>query len=272
MSDALADHVVVEVRGNAAIVRLNRPERLNAFTVEMVAAIRRAAKQAVADPAVAGIVITGTGRAFSSGLDSGDLVRSTEGTLPSDGPRDPGEVPALFGFLLSVPKPVIAAVNGVAAGGGLVLAMLCDLRFAVTSASFTTVFAKRGLVAEHGTSWLLPRLVGTSRALDLLWSARRIGADEAYRIGLADRVVPGEAVVDEACAYIDDLAENVALRSVAMMKDEVYRGLSQTLHDALRDVNADIDVSLAHADAREGVASFLERRPPRFSRVGEHPR
>jgi len=260
--------VAVERLGEVCVIRLERPEKLNAFTIEMVSAIRRAVKEAVADPALAGIVITGSGRAFSAGLDTGDLVRSTEGTLPSAGPPDPNEVTALFGFLLSAPKPVIAAVNGVAAGGGFVLAMMCDLRFVSTEASFTTAFSKRGLIAEHGTSWLLPRLVGTGRALDILWSARRFDADEAYRIGFADRLLAPGVLLGEACAYIEDLAANVALRSVAAMKAEVYRGWDQPLRAEIHDINADIDVALAHDDAKEGVASFMERRPPKFSRLG----
>ncbi len=162
---------------------------------EMVADIRRAVDRAAADENAVGIIITGTGRAFSAGLDTTDLARSTSGTAHSDiessTPTD--DLPALFSYLLRIPKPVIAAVNGVAAGGGFVLAMMCDLRFASESASFTTVFSKRGLIAEHGTSYLLPRLVGTSRALDLLWSSRRFDAAEALRIGFVDRVVPERA-------------------------------------------------------------------------------
>ena len=186
-------NVVLEVRDSVAIVRLNRPERMNAFTFRMVADIRKAVDRAAADEKAVGIIITGTGRAFSAGLDAADLARSASGTAQSDiesstPPTD--DLPALFSYLLRIPKPVIAAVNGVAAGGGFVLAMMCDLRFAAESASFTTVFSKRGLIAEHGTSYLLPRLVGISRALDLLWSSRRFDAAEALRIGFVDRVVP----------------------------------------------------------------------------------
>ena len=137
------------------------------------------------------------------------------------GPSD--ELPALFGYLLRVPKPVIAAVNGVAAGGGFVLAMMSDLRFASAEATFTTAFSKRGLIAEHGTSWLLPRMVGTSRALDLLWSSRRFDAAEALRIGLVDRVVEPAQLMESACAYLRDLAANVSPRSIAVMKSQIYR-------------------------------------------------
>ena len=201
-----AGHVALTLDPPVAVIRLERPDQLNAFTYPMLAALRRAVDTAVADPAVVGIVLTGAGRAFSAGLDmaalgasaaTGDASAGASGVLAGAPRRD--ELPALFSYLLDVPKPVIAAVNGVAAGGGFVLAMMCDLRIAgEQGASFTTVFGKRGLVAEHGTSWLLPRLVGTSRALDLLWSSRRVDATEALRIGLVDRVVADDRLLDEA--------------------------------------------------------------------------
>src|SRR6204780_1530299 len=196
--DSEASNIEYEVDDSIATARLNRPEKLNAFTFAMIAQIRDAVERAASDEGVVAIIITGTGRAFSAGLDAGDLARSTEGGVPSSArDTDPDELPALFSYLLRVPKPVIAAVNGVTAGGGFVLAMMCDLRFAVESASFTTAFSKRGLIAEHGTSWLLPRLVGTSGALDLLWSARRFDAAEGYRIGFVDPLVPHENLVEE---------------------------------------------------------------------------
>ncbi len=261
--------VVCEVEDSVAIVRLDRPEKLNAFTFDMIDQIRKAVDRAVADERVSGIVITGTGRAFSAGLDAADLARSAAGGPPPASLSDAeaaGELPALFGYLLRASKPVIAAVNGVAAGGGCVLAMMCDLRFAAEEASFTTVFSKRGLIAEHGTSWLLPRLVGTSRALDLLWSSRRIDSAEALRIGLVDRVVPGERLLDEARAYLRELAASVSPRSLAVIKSQIYRHWSLALEPALHDADQLMMQTLKHPDATEGAMSFLERRPPRFAR------
>lgn len=264
--DSQTSNVVYELTDCAAIVRLNRPEKLNAFTLKMIDEIRAAVERAAADERAVGIIITGNGRGFSAGLDAADLARSaSSGKSGSSTPPD--ELPALFSFLLRIPKPVIAAVNGVAAGGGFVLAMMCDLRFASADASFTTVFSKRGLIAEHGTSWLLPRMLGTSRALDLLWSSRRVDSAEALRIGLVDRVVPPERLLDETRAYIGDLAANVSPRSLAVMKSQIYRHWSLALEPAARDADALMSDALKHPDATEGVMSFVERRPPRFARL-----
>lgn len=261
-----AVNVTYAVEGPVGLVRLDRPEKLNAFTFRMVEEIRSIVEKAAADPSVTAVVITGNGRGFSAGLDTGDLAKSASGQVASsDREPDPEELPALFSHILRVPKPVIAAVNGVAAGGGFVLAMMCDLRFAATSASFTTAFSRRGLVAEHGTSWLLPRIVGLNRALDLMWSARRITAEEAYRIGFVDRLVPDDTLLDEVRAYVDDLAANVSPRSLAVMKKQIYGDLSLGLRDALFGADVHVQASLAHPDSTEGVVSFVERRPPEFA-------
>ncbi len=258
-------HVAVSVEGPVGIIRLDRPEKLNAITYPMIGAIRRAVDALAEDPAVTGIVITGNGRGFCAGLDVDALTATAAGeTRASAAPADPKELPALFSYLLRVPKPVVAAVNGVAAGGGFVLAMMCDLRFAARSARFTTSFSKRGLIAEHGTSWLLPRLVGTGRALDLLWSSRILDAEEAHRIGFVDRLLPDDCLVEEACDYVRTLAATVSPRSMARMKALVLRGWSAPIDVALREVNDEMDEALAHPDATEGVRSFVERRPPQF--------
>jgi enoyl-CoA hydratase/carnithine racemase len=261
--------IVRESEGPAAIVRLDREDKLNAFTYTMIEAIREAVHDAAADPAIAGIVITGTGRAFSAGLDMVDLGRSSRGEVGPTAKNQPvperRELRALFSFLLDAPKPVIAAVNGVCAGGGVVLAMMCDLRFASTSATFTTAFAKRGLIAEHATAWLLPRMMGTSRALDVLWSSRKFDAEEAYRMGFADRLVAPDDLLGTATAYVRELAASVAPRSVAAMKRQVYDGLSMSIGQSCDDADALMRASVDHPDLKEGIESFLERRPPRFA-------
>jgi len=262
--------IVIEDRGCARILRLNRPGTLNAFDRPMLAEFKELVHEADRDPAVVGLVVTGTGRGFCSGLDHSalrELADQGSSGLAGTG-RPPGErAPLLFGYLIGIDKPVIAAVNGVVAGGGFVLALSCDFRFSAPEAEFVTSFARRGLVAEHATSWLLPRLVGTSHALDLLLSSRRIGVAEAERIGLTTRVTPDP--VTTACEYIDQLADSVSPASMRDIKRQVYRDWARSFEDSAEsayDLNA---AALDRPDAREGAASLIERRPPSFARLGE---
>jgi enoyl-CoA hydratase/carnithine racemase len=256
-----------ERRGVLGLLRLNRPEALNAFTGPMLAAIEQHVRAAERDPEVVAICITGTGRAFSAGIDVSLLTDS----LGDGAERVAGEAaeagnPALFSYLTTISKPVIAAVNGVAAGGGFILAMMCDMRFVAEGAVFTTVFSRRGLIAEHGSSWLLPRLVGLSRALDLLWSSRPVEAAEAFRIGLADRVTPPEELIDAVESYAQGLADKVSPASLALMKRHVIRHLSMPFDESAREAQALMLDVLKGPDAQEGAMSFVERRPTRFAR------
>jgi enoyl-CoA hydratase/carnithine racemase len=258
-----------ETRGRVALITLARPAALNALTYAMLGEIRRLVVRAEQDPEVTAICFTGEGRGFCSGLDSSALrAAAARGTSAEPGAAADGgarrDPPGMFSYLPLVSKPVISAVNGVAAGGGFVLAMMSDLRFGSENASFTTVFSKRGLIAEHGTSWVLPRLVGASRALDLLWSSRRVGPDEALRIGLLDRVVPADALLDAVVQYVDELASQVSPRAIAVMKSQVWRHLSQPFIPAMEETQGLMDDALAHADATEGVLSLIERRAPKF--------
>lgn len=254
--------ILYERRGPLALITLNRPDKLNALTQAMIAGVMSEARRAEADPEVYAICITGAGRGFCAGVDIEFVKESAEHGLAE---RNPQELPALFSGLLRVSKPVIAAVNGPAAGGGFILAMMSDLRFLAEPAVMTTVFTKRGLIAEHGSSWLLPRIVGVSRALDLLWSSRRVDAQEALRIGLADRVVAPEALIAEAEAYAAELAANTSPRSLAVIKEAVYRHLHAEMADAFWDADRLMRETLAHPDSREGAVSFIERRPPEFA-------
>lgn len=254
--------ILYERRGPLALITLNRPDKLNALTRPMIASVLAGARQAEADPEVYAICITGAGRGFCAGIDAEYLKETTEQGLAE---ADPDELPALFSGLLRISKPVISAVNGPAAGGGFILAIMSDLRFLAEGAILTTVFTKRGLIAEHGSSWLLPRIVGVSRALDLLWSSRRVDAAEALRIGLADRVVAPEALLSEVEAYAADLAANTSPRALAIIKDQVYRHLQAGMGEAFWDIDRLMRETLAHPDSREGAVSFLERRPPQFA-------
>ncbi len=265
----MADEIVVEIADPVATIRLNRPDKLNALTYPMLAELRRAIEAAAADPAVVGIVITGNGRGFCSGLDAAVLAQTTRGETPDGRSAAGDELPGLFTYLLAVPKPVIAAVNGVAAGGGFVLAAMCDVRIASSAASFTSIFTKRGLVAEHGTTWIVPRLVGVGGALDLLWTSRKLDAAEALRIGLVEYVVAPEELESAALQYVTTLAETVSPATLADTKRMVYAHAGLGYPDALRDVNEVQWNAVRRPDAIEGAKALLERRAPRFARLGK---
>lgn len=257
-----------EVEDPYAIITLNRPKQLNAFTYHTLDELRAAFVAAEADTSVVGIIITGEGRAFSAGLDMATL---TETTQAPNAPRvaSEDELPGLFSYLLEIPKPIIAAINGVTAGGGLILALMSDLRFASDEAALTTVFLKRGLIAEHGSSWLLPRLVGVSKALDLLWLSDKITAQEAREVGLVDRVVASELLLDTARDYVSRLSKVTAPKAIGATKRLVYEHLGLGYEAALRDAERVQNQFVTAPDAIEGAQSFLERRPPEFERIGK---
>ncbi len=233
--------------------------------VPMIAAVKAFAEAAERDPEITAICITGAGRGFCAGIDMSILVDSTGSGAPAAKPGTVPAKPALFSFLLDISKPVIAAINGTVAGGGFVLAMMCDLRFMAETATIATIFAKRGLIAEHGMSWLLPRLIGLSRALDILWSSRKIDATEALRLGLVDRIVADEALIAAVQAYVDDLALHCAPQSLAHMKAQLLRHLHTDFDTAAHEADWLMATVLRHPDATEGAMSFVERRPPRFT-------
>jgi enoyl-CoA hydratase/carnithine racemase len=263
--------ILYDVSDRIATITLNRPDRMNAWTPVMDRDVRHAMEAASADDDVRVIVLTGAGRAFCAGadmdalkgLDPDDIKRAT--TLP---PFDMNRRPdwqARYAYYPSIPKPVIGMLNGATAGIGLVHALYCDLRFAADNTVFTTAFSRRGLIAEHGISWMLPRIVGHANALDLLMSARRVSSDEALRIGLVNRLYPADQLREQTYAYARDLAEFVSPSSIAVIKRQLYEVPFQTLSDATSDANREMMVSLASRDFREGVASFMEKRPPKFT-------
>lgn len=269
--------ISLEIADPVAVITMNRPDRLNAMTTLMLAEIRHAVAAAERDERVVGIILTGAGRGFCAGMDMdaldsitehGGLSLETHGLEADPGDPDMGEdfVTGLT-YILSLRKPLLAAVNGPCAGLGFCFALLCDMRFVVRDAKFSTAFAKRGVIAEHATSWLLPRLIGSSRALDLLWSARKFDGEEAERLGLADRLCePGTAL---ACAreYIGELAATVSPTSLQIMKQQVYRDLMTTLGPSMIETERLMDESLKRSDSREGVRSYIEGRAPEFPRI-----
>jgi enoyl-CoA hydratase/carnithine racemase len=258
----MSDPVLYAQEGAIATLTLNRPDRLNAWTPGMTTAYFDLLDRAAEDPEIRVIVVTGAGRAFCAGADK-EVLRQI-GAGEAERARDPRPQT----YTLSIPKPVIAMVNGPAAGIGLVMALMCDLRFAAAGAKLTTAFARRGLVAEHGVSWLLPRLLGPARALDLLLSGRTLLAEEAAELGLVNRSLPPEGLGAFTYAYARDISENCSPRSLAVIKRQVWAHLGQDLPAALEESAQLTAESMRQEDFREGVASYLEKRAPRFGGLG----
>ena len=260
MSDQ--DPVLYEVDGGVAVVTFNRPDRHNAWTEELGARYFDLLQQATDDPEVRAIVVTGAGRSFCPGADMQMLERiGDDGQTGQSGARD--ERPMTFP--LTVPKPMIAAINGACAGLGLVHALMCDVRFAAEGAKLTTAFSRVGLIAEHGISWLLPRIVGTGHALDLLLSARPVPATEAAELGLVNRAIPAAGLMDETLGYARELTARVSPSAMAVIKQQVHAHSLLPLDAAREDSDRLMATMVSRPDFVEGVAAFQERRSPSFA-------
>jgi enoyl-CoA hydratase/carnithine racemase len=266
--------VLYDVADHICTISLNRPEKLNAWTRQMHFDLKDAMQKAGADPDVRVIILTGAGRGFCAGADMGGLQaigagasadRSTAAGADLPGGSTLAEFRMSYSYFPAIPKFIIAAINGPAAGLGFVIPLYADLRFASESAVFTTSFAQRGLIAEHGVSWLLPRLVGLPAALDLLCSARKFRAPEALSLGLVSRVIADDKLMAETRAYARLMADTVSPRSVAVMKRQVWEAEFQTLSEATVQANHEMELSFQTADFKEGVAHFLEKRAARFT-------
>jgi enoyl-CoA hydratase/carnithine racemase len=258
----MTDVVLAENNDGVLLVTLNRPDKLNAWTPVMEERFFGTLATADEDPSVRVVVVTGAGRGFCAGADL-TALGSVDPSAITEADIHPSGKP--ISFALSMRKPVIAAINGATAGIGLVLALYCDVRFAAADAKFTTAFSRRGLIAEHGIAWLLPRVVGVSRAMDLLLSSRILLGEEAGRIGLVDHVLPVDEVLPAALAYARDLADNCSPQSMAIMKRQVCAALESDLDPARREAVALMLTSFGQDDFREGVLSHLEKRPPNFA-------
>lgn len=265
------------VSDRVATVTLNRPDKLNAWTAVMEQEVRASIYEAEKDDKVRVIVLTGAGRGFCAGADMSllgaiaqqGLGHAGEHVLANSGNGHRANVRADFqkkySYFPSIQKPVIAAVNGPAVGLGFIISLYCDLRFASDGARFGTAFAKRGLIAEYGLAWLLPRLIGPANALDMLFSARLVDASEALRMGLVSRVFPQEGFLDGVLAYAKELANNVSPRSMRVIKEQVYNAMFQTLSEAFEASEKEMIQSLQCEDFKEGVAHFLEKRAAAFT-------
>jgi enoyl-CoA hydratase/carnithine racemase len=271
----MSEVVLREIEDGVALLTLNRPDRLNAWTPELQTLYFDLLEDCAAREDVRAIVVTGAGRGFCAGADmqhvqavsSGEVDRAAEAAGAATNGDAPDTRPVAFP--LSIPKAVIAAINGPCAGIGLVMAVMCDLRFAAADAKITTAFARRGLVAEHGISWMLPRLMGPARALDLLLSSRIVLGAEAAELGLVNRAFDDGRVVEHALEYARELARECSPASMAAMKRQVYADYDRTLPETVADANRLMLESFAAPDFAEGVQSFLERRSPNFAPVTE---
>ena len=271
--------ILYSVDGPSAVITLNRPEALNALTNNMMTELKHALAAAEQDEQVVGIILTGAGRGFCAGMDMNALDAQATGGDLSAGVEvkkhdaDPGDksmgenFQVAFTYIMSIRKPIIVALNGACAGLGMSIALLCDMRFSSENGKFVTAFAQRGLIAEHGQSWILPRLIGSARALDLLWSSRKVAAEEAMQMGLVNRIIPQDELLNETKAYIQNLADNCSPTSLMMMKQQVYRHMNAPLGEAMKESNKWMAESLKRQDFKEGVASYLEKRSPAFDKI-----
>ncbi|MEE4300397.1 MAG: enoyl-CoA hydratase-related protein [Pseudomonadales bacterium] len=267
------------VEDGVAVVTLDRPNKMNAWTGAMDAGVYQCMQAATEDDAVRVIVLTGNGRGFCAGADMENLLSiqaaakegSQDGGIASgaEDRRIDKSVPAAFGgrysYFASVPKPVICAVNGACAGMGMAIALFTDLRLWSSEGRMSTIFAKRGLIAEWGLTWTLNQLCNPAVAADLLFSARFVGAEEALRIGLANAVYPKETFMDDVMAYAKDMATNVSPRSLRVMKQQLWNDVFGDLQSSLDRAETEMKATFGTEDFKEGVAHFVEKRAPRFT-------
>ena len=266
---ASADAVLYQATGSGvAILTFNRPDRLNAWGPDIAAGLYSAIDRAEGDPAVRVIVLTGRGKGFCAGAYLGapssaptldDTMAKASQTNLADlvGERPPH-------FVTTLRKPVIAAINGACVGIGLTQALMCDVRFAAAGAKFAAVFARRGLIAEFGISWILPRLTTWGVALDLLLSGRTFLAEEAADLGLVKEVVAPEELMERALDYAEDIARNCSPASMEVIKRQVYGDATRDVVDATSRAEVLLHEAMPRPDVIEGITSFLEKRPPKF--------
>ena len=275
------EETLYNVANRVATITLNRPDKLNAWTARMESEVRSHMEDAEQDDEVRVIVLTGAGRGFCAGADMSLLSAVAERGLDYRDLDDRGREPVLrdgamregvppdfqkkYSYFAAIGKPVIAAINGPVVGLGLVITLYCDLRLASDAARFSTIFARRGLIAEYGMAWMLPRIVGIANALDLLFSARTIDATEALRVGLVNRVFPQDTFLEKAQEYAHEVASTVSPRSLRIIKRQVYEAMSQPLAEAFDISVREMMACFRTEDFKEGVAHFVEKRPAAFT-------
>ena len=261
IAEAQFETIRYEVQEGVALIELNRPEVMNAINNQLSFEVYTAFKQVEQDASVRAVVLTGTGRAFCSGQDLGDKAALEGSTHLSDSVRERYNL--LVVKMQTLPIPVIAAVNGTAAGAGFGLALACDLRFASTSAKFTMAFNKIGLVPDSGTSYFLTRLVGVGKALEWSWTADIVSAEDAHRHGVVNRLFAPDDLLPETMVFAKRLVQGATL-AFGLTKKAMYENFSATLPEALEREAQLQDIAGQSRDFREGVRAFLEKRPPEY--------
>ena len=261
--------LIYTVSNHVLTITFNKPDKLNAFGPQIEREFREALQRADADPDVRAIVITGAGRAFCVGADMGALTNASESGVPGKKVEPAGKTieanyERRLTYMLRISKPMICAINGPVAGIGFSLTLFCDFRFMLDSANMSTSFARRGLIAEHGTSWMLQQLIGPMNALDLLMTARKITGAEADKMGLV-RARPAETLMKDVYEFAQDIADNCSPRSTGIIKRLVYDAMFQNLAEALVVAETEELISFTSEDFKEGVAHFVQKRKPNFT-------
>ena len=257
----MAETVLRDTADGVLTLTLNRPDALNSFTVEMKEELLAALKEAARDKSVRVVILTGAARAFSAGQDLKE--RGAPGVADLGTELRTRYNPIILA-MRGLEKPIIGAINGVAAGAGVSVALACDIVIASESASFIEAFGPVGLVPDTGSTWLLPRLVGYARAAEMVFTAEPVDARTAERMGLVNRVVPADQLLDEARSLAAKLA-SASPRALALAKRGLNRALESGLEDALEYEAQLQSIAGRSKDHAEGVAAFVEKRAPRFT-------
>lgn len=268
LSESSTEELIVETKGRVAVFTLNRPERLNAISRDMLGELSAKVVEANRDPEIRCIVLTGAGRGFCSGL---DLIAVGQGGIGSGDSKDNNRPRQLFDLreapinvMWNIDTPIICALNGAAAGYGMDIALLCDIRIAGESAKMAAVTAKRNVVPESGGTWLLPRLIGWAKAAELYYRGRTVLADECLEMGLVNTVVPDDKLMETAMQWAEEIADNAPL-AVQTTKRMMRMGLEESYDTAVDHLMVHLGGMFQSEDFQEGVKAFLERRKPEFT-------